>query len=272
MKKISKFLVPLLLMGLINCGRPYPVYVPTKPEDCTIPMFPPKPIVMASICTVEGAEFVCLDGPSASALGNYILRVDRFHEDVKGCPSIKESEIPNFLSEQAGNNMGFNPIPGYFWQLYNNQTSQEAKFEKVLCQLGKRYRCQHPVRCGTKTYFLDFFLPDLNIAIEIDDPGHERTDKIQKDRQRTKALAVLGIKVIRYTNAEVDSGIGLTDLRLAITRTWLPEPEHYDVAVTEPSRTETSPPYLPESETPTPSKKGAPRAAKRRVSKASRQS
>lgn len=50
---------------------------------------------------------------------------------------------------------------------------------------------------------LDFYLPDYNLAIEIDDPSHNEPKKIKKDQKRTLALSGLGIEVLRFTNAQV---------------------------------------------------------------------
>jgi len=88
----------------------------------------------------------------------------------------------------------------YWYRLYTKQTKHEKKLEKQLCKLGVRYRTQHIVLAAKA--ILDFYLPDQEICIEVDDPGHEKRQK--KDQQRTERLAGLGIKVIRFTNEDVD--------------------------------------------------------------------
>lgn len=119
-----------------------------------------------------------------------------------------------------------NPILGYWYRLYNNQTRQEQAVEKVIAPLGFRYRCQHLFRCGSKTYFADFWLPDLNLVVEIDDPSHNAPDKRKKDLQRTKALQALGLTVIRFTNQEVDTKLDYVTEKLRSTSRAQTEEHH----------------------------------------------
>lgn len=91
----------------------------------------------------------------------------------------------------------------YWYQLYTKQTKQERALEKELAKLGVRYRCQHPFL--SVRAIVDFLLPDYNLVIEVDDPGHLRKKNIKKDRERTERLTGLGLRVIRYTNEEVDT-------------------------------------------------------------------
>ena len=93
-----------------------------------------------------------------------------------------------------------NIMLSYWYRLYTKQTRHEKKLEKQLCKLGVRYRTQHIVLAAKA--ILDFYLPDQEICIEVDDPGHEKRQK--KDQQRTERLAGLGIRVIRFTNEDVD--------------------------------------------------------------------
>jgi very-short-patch-repair endonuclease len=96
-----------------------------------------------------------------------------------------------------------NVMLSYWYRLYTKQTKQERLVEKKLCKLGVRYRTQHIVLAAKA--ILDFYLPDYNLCIEIDDASHLRKQK--KDQERTKRLTGLGIKVIRFTNDEVDNNV-----------------------------------------------------------------
>ncbi len=93
-----------------------------------------------------------------------------------------------------------NIMLSYWYRLYTKQTRHEEMLEKEICKLGVRYRTQHPM-IGQKA-FLDFYLPDYQVCLEVDDPGHEKRQK--KDRLRDKRLAGLGIRTIRFTNSEVE--------------------------------------------------------------------
>ena len=56
-----------------------------------------------------------------------------------------------------------------------------------------------------ENFILDFFIASKKIAVELDGSGHgKETNKI-KDEVRDKALRNLGIKVLRYTNHDVNT-------------------------------------------------------------------
>ena len=51
---------------------------------------------------------------------------------------------------------------------------------------------------------LDFFIAEKRIAIEIDGMQHGQTAQKQKDLQRDTELQQLGIRVLRYSNRDVN--------------------------------------------------------------------
>jgi len=53
-------------------------------------------------------------------------------------------------------------------------------------------------------YIVDFFCHSCKIAIELDGSGHFEDQQIEYDKKRTEYLEALGVKVIRFTNLEVD--------------------------------------------------------------------
>jgi very-short-patch-repair endonuclease len=94
-----------------------------------------------------------------------------------------------------------NRMLSYWYKLYMNQTTAEQFLEKHICKLGVRYRTQHIIlSCSA---FLDFYLPDYNLCIEVDDPGHMTKKQTKKDEERTTKLNKKGIRVVRYSNAQV---------------------------------------------------------------------
>ena len=52
-------------------------------------------------------------------------------------------------------------------------------------------------------YILDFYCPSLRIAIELDGSQHYETDAMEKDREREEVLRQEGIKLLRYTNLDI---------------------------------------------------------------------
>ena len=58
-------------------------------------------------------------------------------------------------------------------------------------------------QCGINNYVVDFYCPELKLAIEIDGDVHAYDSGIVYDKQRQKEIEALGIKVLRYTNNDV---------------------------------------------------------------------
>lgn len=64
---------------------------------------------------------------------------------------------------------------------------------------------QAPFIINGKIYFLDFFIPSLRIAIEVDGASHEYSWKHEKDKDRVSNFKSIGIKTIRISNSECES-------------------------------------------------------------------
>jgi very-short-patch-repair endonuclease len=64
---------------------------------------------------------------------------------------------------------------------------------------GKFFRRQHPYGI----YILDFYCHKSNLAIEIDGAIHRY--KLDYDRERTEYLESTGLKVIRFSNDEIEN-------------------------------------------------------------------
>lgn len=98
-----------------------------------------------------------------------------------------------------------NVLLGYWYRLYVQQTECEQILEKEICKLGIRYRTQHPfLSCQA---IVDFYLPDYNLVVEVDDKSHREKKRVLKDAQRTEKLKKRGIEVVRFTNEEVRSSV-----------------------------------------------------------------
>ena len=67
---------------------------------------------------------------------------------------------------------------------------EETKTEKILWQklrnkkLGIKFRRQHPV----DMYILDFYAPDIKLAIELDGSPHRERENKEWDKDRTDYL------------------------------------------------------------------------------------
>ena len=70
---------------------------------------------------------------------------------------------------------------------------------KQIC--GVRFRRQHPIYF----YIVDFYCHEAMLVIEVD--GEIHYDRIDHDDGRSAEMEKFGIKVIRFTNLEVENNI-----------------------------------------------------------------
>lgn len=65
----------------------------------------------------------------------------------------------------------------------------------------------HPVRFRRQVplhgYILDFYAPSLRLCIELDGHSHDGRVAQEYDAERTRQLAAAGIRVVRFSNADV---------------------------------------------------------------------
>ena len=65
--------------------------------------------------------------------------------------------------------------------------------------LGQRVLRQY----GVGPYVLDFYIPRIKLAIEVDGATHVIDEEQEYDRHRQKEMENLGIKFLRLTNPQV---------------------------------------------------------------------
>lgn len=87
--------------------------------------------------------------------------------------------------------------------LIEHLTEHEQMFENILIRNNIKYDKQVFFKINDNNYFLDFYLPTLHIAIEIDGSSHKHQKKYDKDRD--KLFSYIGIKTIRISNANVNN-------------------------------------------------------------------
>jgi very-short-patch-repair endonuclease len=93
---------------------------------------------------------------------------------------------------------------------------------------GLKFRRQHPFG----QYVLDAFCVDAQLAVEVDGRIHLEPAQVERDRNRTEELTACGIRVLRFSNIEVEDDLPgvLTKIREAARaprnpRPTLPSPE-----------------------------------------------
>ncbi len=87
---------------------------------------------------------------------------------------------------------------------YMRQNPTEA--EQILWQRlrhrrikGYRFRRQHPI----VRYIVDFYCAEAKLVIEVDGSIHSEPGHAEYDAERQKFLEHLGLRVLRFLNAEV---------------------------------------------------------------------
>jgi len=68
---------------------------------------------------------------------------------------------------------------------------------------GLRFKRQHPIG----QFIADFYCQRLKLVIEIDGAYHFTSEQAAVDKARTVEMNEHGIKVIRFTNSEVEKDI-----------------------------------------------------------------
>ncbi|MBI1807935.1 MAG: DUF559 domain-containing protein, partial [Ignavibacteria bacterium] len=54
-------------------------------------------------------------------------------------------------------------------------------------------------------YVLDFYIPKIKLAIEVDGATHCTDEELAYDKHRQEEIESLGIKFVRFTNPEIYS-------------------------------------------------------------------
>ena len=84
----------------------------------------------------------------------------------------------------------------------SNMTYEEYKvWNYCLKNIGYKFRRQ----AVFDNYIADFYCPTKKLIIEIDGSQHYDEAGSKKDEERDKYFAESGIKVIRYTNLQVNT-------------------------------------------------------------------
>jgi very-short-patch-repair endonuclease len=76
----------------------------------------------------------------------------------------------------------------YLWNRIKNKQILNVKFRRQF-SIGN--------------YIVDFYSPELKLAIEIDGDSHFSDEAINYDKYRTKFIESLGVKIVRYFNNDI---------------------------------------------------------------------
>ena len=86
-------------------------------------------------------------------------------------------------------------------ELRKNATKQENRlWYEYLRDFRPRFTRQRIIG----SYIIDFYCGAVKVAVELDGSQHYEAAAIEYDNSRTRFLESLGIRVIRFTNIDVD--------------------------------------------------------------------
>jgi very-short-patch-repair endonuclease len=101
----------------------------------------------------------------------------------------------------------YNPkLKEYARELRNNSTLSEVLLWNHLKgkqMKGFDFHRQKPI----DNYIVDFYCPELFLAIEIDGSSHYHEEAVEKDRVRQTRLESLGVKFLRFDDLDVKKRI-----------------------------------------------------------------
>jgi very-short-patch-repair endonuclease len=86
---------------------------------------------------------------------------------------------------------------------------EETKAEKILWEklrnkkLDVKFRRQHPI----DMYILDFYAPDVKLAIELDGSSHNIKENKEYDKDREEYLKFKSVEILRFWNSEIEKNL-----------------------------------------------------------------
>jgi very-short-patch-repair endonuclease len=85
---------------------------------------------------------------------------------------------------------------------------------------GYKFRRQHPIA----SYVADFYCHEGSLIVEVDGAIHKMNDNVEYDEARATELESMNIRVIRFTNMEVQSNISVVLKKILENLTSPPAP------------------------------------------------
>ena len=94
-----------------------------------------------------------------------------------------------------------------------NQTARRKYLRKNLSKAEamlwneikgrKLFGCKFRRQFSVASYVIDFYCPELKLAIEVDGATHITDEEIKYDKRRQSDMELLKIKFLRFTNPEI---------------------------------------------------------------------
>lgn len=85
-------------------------------------------------------------------------------------------------------------------ELQRKSTKSESRVGNLLIEKGIKFIHQAPFIIRERLYYLDFYLPNQNVAIEVDGGYHSTSEMIEQDMARDDDFRHIGIRTVRIQN------------------------------------------------------------------------
>jgi methionyl-tRNA synthetase len=152
-----------------------------------------------------------LQAAPAPAPHSQARHAERQQHEANKLPSPLGESVARGAKPVGGEGEGFHgtknlpqDLIDFARQLRENQTDAEALMWNLLRNrriANAKFRRQHPLMLNGRRYVLDFYCHEERLCVEID--GGQHAERIAYDHERTRALAMHGIRVLRFWNNEV---------------------------------------------------------------------
>jgi very-short-patch-repair endonuclease len=125
-------------------------------------------------------------------------------------PSFSRRGVPRFERDREVVKLTrvFNIVDGKSTRRMLRRNMPEAEIIlwsrlRRRCLLGYKFRRQY----GIGRYSVDFFCPELKLAIEVDGSSHFVEHAEERDRIREEFIGQFGVCFLRFTNSEVRTSL-----------------------------------------------------------------
>ena len=94
------------------------------------------------------------------------------------------------------------PLKKYAQELRKNATKEE---NTLWYRFLRHYPVQFRRQCVFEPYIVDFYCARALLVVELDGSHHYDPEEMKKDEIRTRYLESRGLKVLRFSNADVNA-------------------------------------------------------------------
>lgn len=86
------------------------------------------------------------------------------------------------------------------------ETATEKKIRQLLEGYSIKHTTQKPIYTSDSFYIVDFYLPEINLVVEVDGGYHYTVEQIEYDNKKNDKLLSLGYNVLRFSNKDYRKG------------------------------------------------------------------